>query len=254
VGASRFTLDTRIQLCGRFVVRFGGERLEDRFPGRQGRLLFAFLLTRPYRAATRDELIDSLWSKGLPSAPDMALSALLSKLRRLLGEDTIEGRSEVTLRLPIDAWVDIDSAREAIHRAESLVSARQWWEAYGRAVRARYIAERRFLRGEDGPWIDAVRTELEDIHVRALECSVMIGLAVRGHEAPIAARSARRLIELAPYRESGYRLLMEALERDGNTAEAIRVYDRLRTLLRDELGTSPCSEVQRVYDRLLART
>ena len=40
----------------------------------------------------------------------------------------------------------------------------------------------------------------------------------------------------APFRETGHRILMEALERRGNVAEALLVYDRLRVLLRDELG------------------
>ena len=246
--------ETRIQLCGRFVLRHAGERLEDRLPGRQGRLLVAFLASRPYRTATRAELADALWPSGLPSAPDMALAALLSKLRRALGEETIEGRSEIRLRLPTDAWIDLECARNSIHQAESLVSAERWWDAYGHAVTARYIAEREFMRGESAPWIDEVRRDVEEVYVRAIECNVRVGLAVRGHEEATAVKSARRLVELAPYRESGYCLLMEALEREGNVAEAMRVYERLRTLLREELGTSPCAEAQAAHERLLARS
>jgi len=68
---------------------------------------------------------------------------------------------------------------------------------------------------------------------------------------PQAANCARRLIELAPFRESGYRILMEAFERSGNVAEALRVYDGLRVMLRDELGIPPSSAVQDIYRRLL---
>jgi pentatricopeptide repeat protein len=68
---------------------------------------------------------------------------------------------------------------------------------------------------------------------------------------PQAANCARRLIEFAPFRESGYRILMEALERSGNVAEALRVYDRLRIMLRAELGIPPSSAVQNIYRRLL---
>lgn len=55
----------------------------------------------------------------------------------------------------------------------------------------------------------------------------------------------------APFRESGYRLLMEALDRQGNIAEALVVYDELRCLLRDELGVAPGESTQQVYKRLL---
>jgi DNA-binding SARP family transcriptional activator len=69
-----------------------------------------------------------------------------------------------------------------------------------------------------------------------------------------AEECARQLIELAPYRESGHRILMEALERRGNVAEALLAYERLRLLLHDELGVEPSSEVQHVYRRLLGTT
>ncbi len=68
----------------------------------------------------------------------------------------------------------------------------------------------------------------------------------------MAERTARRLTDLSPYRESGYAVLMEALERQGNVAEALRVYETLRGLLREELGAAPSPTLQRVHQRLLA--
>jgi DNA-binding SARP family transcriptional activator len=47
---------------------------------------------------------------------------------------------------------------------------------------------------------------------------------------------------------------MEALERSGNAAEALRVYDGLRVTLRAELGVAPSSAVQDVHRRLLGAT
>jgi hypothetical protein len=46
-------------------------------------------------------------------------------------------------------------------------------------------------------------------------------------------------------------MLMRALERRGNVAEAIRVYEGLRVRLRDELGTAPSSTAQELHARLL---
>jgi SARP family transcriptional regulator, regulator of embCAB operon len=59
--------------------------------------------------------------------------------------------------------------------------------------------------GEDLSWADAVRRELEDLRLRALEAAAEAGLALGGAELDGAKRSARRLVELEPYRESGYR-------------------------------------------------
>jgi DNA-binding SARP family transcriptional activator len=67
----------------------------------------------------------------------------------------------------------------------------------------------------------------------------------------VAERTARRLVDLSPYRESGYAVLMQAFEQQGNIAEGLRVYERLRSLLREELGAAPSPSVQRVHKRLL---
>src|SRR5204863_10157679 len=43
----------------------------------------------------------------------------------------------------------------------------------------------------------------------------------------------------APFRESAHALLMRALVAEGNPGEALLAYERLRVLLREELGTVP---------------
>jgi DNA-binding SARP family transcriptional activator len=77
------------------------------------------------------------------------------------------------------------------------------------------------------------------------------GLGLGGAELDSAKRSSRALIAAAPYRESGYRYLMQVLREDGNAAEALRVYDELRKLLRDELGTAPSPPTQELHRELL---
>jgi DNA-binding SARP family transcriptional activator len=233
------------------VARVGGRRIEDELPGRQGRLLLAYLAVNRDRVASRDELAQALWPRGLPAAPEMALSALLSKLRRLLPDTAVEGRSQLRLELGPGARVDVEAARDGIHRAEALIAAQDWYGSIGPTLVAHNISQRRFLPGEEGDWIEEMRRELDDIRVRALECTARRSLALGGSEVAIAERTARRLIDLSPYRESAYAVLMEAFERQGNIAEALRVYENLRGLLRDELGASPSPALQRVHERLL---
>ena len=245
---------TRIQLCGHFIARVGGRRIEQQLPGRQGRLLLAYLTVNRDRVVGRDELAEALWHGELPSAPGLALSALLSKLRRLLPAGALEGRSQIRLELGRGARVDVEAARDGIHRAEALIAAEDWYGAIGPTLVAHNISQRRFLPGEEGEWIEELRRELEDIHVRALECTARRSLGLGGAEVAVAEHTARRLIDISPYRESGYAMLMEALERQGNIAEALRVYERLRGLLREELGAAPSPTVQRVHERLLAHS
>jgi DNA-binding SARP family transcriptional activator len=248
------TGETRVQLCGRFVVRLGGQRVEDALPGAKGQLLLAYLVLNRFRRIGRDELLDAVY--GEEATPDHSprLSVLLSKLRRVVGPELLAGRSEIDVVLPRDAFVDVEAALEALHRAESHVAHGEWAEAWGPSGIAYHVANRPLLQDHDRPWLDEWRRRLDDVRLRGLECFAAARLGLGGPTLPQAEECGRRLIELAPYRETGHRILMEALERRGNVAEALRVYDRLRVLLRDELGIAPSPAVQSVYRRLLGKT
>jgi DNA-binding SARP family transcriptional activator len=247
-------LATQIQLCGRLVVKLDGRRVEDQLPGGKGRLLFAYLVLNRDRRISRDELLVAVYGEDASSQQHPSLRVLLSKLRGVIGHERLAGRSEIDLVLPRGAFVDVEAAREALHRAESHVAAGEWAESWGPAGVAYHVARRPLLQGEDRPWLEEWRRRLEDVEVRGLECFAEARLGLGGPTLPQAAECARRLIQLAPYRETGHRILIEALERRGNVAEALRAYDRLRVLLRDELGVAPSPAVQGVHHRLLAET
>jgi DNA-binding SARP family transcriptional activator len=229
---------TRIQLCGRLALTVDGRRVDDQLPGRQGRLLLAFLAANRVRTIARDEIVEALWADG----HDGGLAPLLSKLRRLVELDGMRVVAE---------WIDVEAAAASVHRAESALAQGDPHGAWGPAQVAMYVTGRPFLPGEDAPWIEGERQQLAGLYVRALEAYAGSTLGIGGTELPAAVRAGRLLVEREPYRESGYRLLMEALDREGNTAEALLAYERLRTKLRDDLGISPSEQTQAVYRRLL---
>jgi DNA-binding SARP family transcriptional activator len=241
----------RIQLCGRLVVRLDGRRVDGALPGANGRLLFAYLVLNRVRRMDRDELLTAVYGDEAPPDYHPRLSVLLSKLRRVVGAELLPGRSEIELVLARDAFVDVEAALEALHRAQAHVAHGEWAQAWGPSGVAYHVASRPLLQGHDRPWLGEWRQRLDDVRLRGLECFAAARLGLGGPTLPQAEDCARRLIELAPYRESGYRILMESLEQRGNNAEALLVYDRLRVLLRDELGIAPSPAVQSVHQRLL---
>jgi DNA-binding SARP family transcriptional activator len=245
--------ETRIQLCGAVHAVMDGNAVHDRLPGRQGRLLFAYLVEARTRPVGRAELVDALWPKTPPEAAEAGLSALLSKLRRAIGAERIEGRGAVQLRLPPDAWIDVEAAADALHRAESAVARDAWTEAWGPARVVQHIARRPFLAGEESSWVEAERARLDEVYLRSLELVSEACLSIGGTELDTAERAARTLVERAPYRETGYRELMRTLVARENPAEALRVYEGLRARLREELGATPSESTQALYRELLAR-
>jgi DNA-binding SARP family transcriptional activator len=240
-------LPLRIHLCGPLIVERDGQRLD--LPGRQGQLLFAYLVCNRDRPVRRSELVDAIWREP-PGGADTALNALVSKVRRVLGADTLEGRSTLQMRLS-DAWIDIEAAAEAVHRAESAVAVGDWTRAWAPSLVALFTTQREFLLDHDIPWVDQERARLADVRVRTLEAYAACCIAIGGTELAAGVRAGRDLVRLAPLRESAHQLLMRALASQGNVAEALRVYTNLCTVLRDELGVSPCAATRAVHEQLL---
>jgi hypothetical protein len=176
---------TRIQLCGRFALTIDGRRVEDRLPGRQGRLLLAFLAANRLRTVTRNEAVAALWPTTM-----------------------------------------------SLHRAESALAQGDPHGAWAPAQVAMFVTGRIFLPGEGLPWIDTERRHLAGLHVRALETYAGATLGIGGTELAAAMRAV-------------------ALDREGNCAEALLVYEALRTKLRDDLGLSPSPPTLELYRRLL---
>jgi SARP family transcriptional regulator, regulator of embCAB operon len=240
-----------VQLCGRLAVELAGRDVTRALPAGQGRVLFTYLAAHRHRELRREELADALWPLGAPEAAPSALAALLSRLRRAVGPAVLPAHGAVRLLLPADAWVDLEAAAAAVHRAESAVAQERWAEAWGPAVVALAIARRGLLPGHDAPWIAAHRRRLREIEVAALECYAATALGLGGCELPVGERVARDLIALAPFRESGHELLMQLLAARGNVAEALRSYEALRARLREELGATPSPRLRSLQARLL---
>lgn len=245
----------RLYLAGNVAIENGDALVpERRLSGRQGRLTLAVLAWERDRAIPLEELADIVWEGSPPRAWQTALRALVSKLRVALEEAGAAASIEhafgcYQLRLPADAWVDVEAASAAIHEAEAALRADDLPGAVGTALVANAIARRPFLPGDAGGWVERRREHLRQIRMRALEVRGRAALAT--HDAVGAAADAELVVELEPYRETGHVLLMQAHAAAGNTAQALAAYERLRTKLADELGASPSPETESAFLEIL---
>lgn len=215
------------------------------------RLLLAYLVLAGQRPVGREELIGALWPFNAPRSQDAALRTLLSRLRSSLGAGVLVGREELVLQLPEPVWIDVEAAANHVERALAALEADDPRRAWALAQVPLNIAGRGLLPGVQASWLESERRELHDVRLQALEIIGRAGLALGGTQLASVERAARSLIGAEPYRESGYVLLMQALRGQGNVAEALRVFERLRSLLRDELGTAPSPDALRAHQDLL---
>src|SRR5438445_6550989 len=218
----------RIYLAGEVAVELGDQLLRDAdLPGRQGRLALVYLVAERERAVTQSELAELLWPDSLPPSWPVALSAVISKLRQKLATVGLDRDRIIAnafrcyqFRPTVDAWIDLEAAADALHQAEGAVIAKQPEAAYGPALIATTIARRPFLVGEDAAWVTSRRERLRDLLVRALDCRVEA--LVGNGELALAQDQARVAVGLEPFRESGYRRLMQLLGSRGDRAEGAR--------------------------------
>jgi SARP family transcriptional regulator, regulator of embCAB operon len=250
----------RIYLAGQLGIELDGRFLGGGdLPLRQGRLAFAYLACERERAVTRHELAQAIWGDALAAAWDSGLTALISKLRSAFSRIGLDDRAVLTttdggywMQLPPGSWVDLEVARRSLHNAESAAGAGSFNTAYGDAVVAATILRRPFLEGSDEPWVHSRRRILHAQRVRALDC--LVDVLAWNDEPALALTHASEAIELEPYRERGYQRLMRLHSQLGDRAQALRVFERCRTLLSEELGVDPSPETMSVHRELLSST
>jgi SARP family transcriptional regulator, regulator of embCAB operon len=245
--------DVVVQLCGRLVVRSEGAELAGRLPGAQGRIAFAWLVDNRHRAAPREELATAIWGEELPASSGQAMRALLSKLRSVIGRDSLPADGPLCLRLDDDANVDVELAARTIHDAESGVARQEWERAWIASHIAMNVASRSFLTGHDGTWVEERRRELGDLYIRALATLAVAALELGETELLTAERAARELVVAEPLSERAIALLMRALDARGERPAALVVYDEFRLRLREALGISPGSQLLALHSDLVMR-
>ena len=238
-----------VRLCGELEVMVGGRRVE--LPGRQGRLLFAYLMEHRRRPVAREDLIDALWEgEQAPADERAALNVLLARLRGAVGRDVVVGRSHVVLALPEHTEVDVDVALSALQAARDALAAGRAAEVIAAGRRAVAILERPLLPELEGEWRERAQRELDGEHTDALALIAEAALAIGRAELHTAEHAARAVIAREPFEDTGYRLLMRAQAAAGNVTEALRTYEELRRV-HDELGGTAGQEARDLHADLL---
>lgn len=249
-------ISTRVYVTGRVEIESGGRLVaEQQFPGRQGRLLFAYLVCNRQRPVTREELAYVLrpTRSQVPGrqrcTPLSASCAASSRVSLSPKQSASHAFGTYLLQVGTEVWIDREAVTEALDQAEGLLRANDPKGAWAPCNIAAITARRPFLAGEDAEWIARERARLHGVLIRALDCLAEIWIA--NGEPALALEAARETVALEPFRETGYQRLIRVQTLLGNRAEALRVYENCRELLASELGTDPSQDTQALYFELL---
>jgi len=220
------------------------------------RALLAMLVLELNRVVSLDAIVDELWGSRPLANPNASVQSLVSRLRHSLSgacpaaEVRLVGREPGYLleadRLQVDAnrfEAAVDSGREAFQRGDARTAALVLEDALRlwRGPALADMADRRFAR------LEAAR--LDDARLAAEEELIEAELAV-GRPERALARLERHVGE-NPLRERAWGQLMVALYRLGRQGDALRAYQEVRKVLREELGLEPTPWLRELEDHIL---
>ncbi len=219
--------------------------------GSRPRTLLIDLALAQGHAVPADQLLEDVWSgERIPARNNLQVH--VSRLRRALGEDRIATRGGgYALDLPRDA---LDAARfdrlsaegrAALHAGDAEAAATLLRDALDlwRGAALVDFADDAFAR--------PVITRLEESRFTAIEDRVDADLLLGRHAELIGELEA--LVQEHPLRERLWAQLMTALYRAGRQADALRAYQRARTVLAEQLGIDPGPALRQVEEAVLAQ-
>jgi DNA-binding SARP family transcriptional activator len=234
-----------IRVLGPVDVVLGGEATA--VGSHHGRALLAALVVAAGHAVSVRQLEAAVWGDDPPRSSDDSLHTYVSRLRHLLGRDTIE-RSDHAYRLvvgrgQIDALRFEDLlAQAAEHRADPETCLR-----LSRGALALWRGEPfGDLADHDAFRLEAMR--LDELRVTAMELALESELALG--RSGIVVAELDSAVEEYPYRERLWYLLIRALHREDRRVEALRACQRLRAVLA-EAGLGPGDELRMLEAEVL---
>ncbi|MGW2224824.1 BTAD domain-containing putative transcriptional regulator [Streptomyces formicae] len=239
----------QIRMLGPFEVRTSDGELAD-VPGARLRGLLIALALRPGHAVPKASLVDWIWGEHPPADATNALQRLVSRLRKVLPEGSVEGQPDgyrLTVRpdavdaVRFERLVGAGQARaeDASRRAPLLREALGLWR--GAALQDVGL--------QDSEAFDAAVTRLEGLRLTATEERYAAEVTL-GHGAEVITELTD-LVAAHPMRERLVASLIRALASAGRDSEALQVYERVREALADELGADPSPELSALHVSLL---
>jgi DNA-binding SARP family transcriptional activator len=245
----------RVKVLGQLTVTDdGGARLPAAELPRRARQVLAVLAARYGRIQSKDALADAVWGADLPGNHVAALEHYVSVIRRRFQPDGnaatwfIVTRSGGYLLDTSRASLDLADLRCRIRSLDGLppdgperLTVQE--EILGLA------AELPFPEDPYADWAESVRSEVQ---VAAVSARLQLAAAALDRDPGRALRLAQEAIELDPFLEPGYAAAMSAAAALGRPDDALRLFERCKRALDEELAVAPSADLVRLQRDIMA--
>ncbi|NMO52664.1 hypothetical protein HH310_15865 [Actinoplanes sp. TBRC 11911] len=246
----------RVRVLGQLTVTDDrGTRLAAEELPRRARQVLAVLAARHGRIQSKDALADAVWGDALPGNHVAALEHYVSVIRRRLQPDAPASSCFIVTR---GGGYLFDTGRAELDLAELRHRVRELDMLPPGAPERLTLHEQILdltheLPFPEDPYADWASPARSEVQVAAVAARLELAGAAMPDNPSRALRLAQEAIELNPFLENGYRAAMEAAVALDREDDALRLFEQLRTVLDDELGVTPSTEIVRLHRELLAR-
>ncbi|HEX4226874.1 MAG TPA: BTAD domain-containing putative transcriptional regulator [Pseudonocardiaceae bacterium] len=210
------------------------------------RLVLAVLTVDAGNVVSVDQLIDRVWGEEPPHRVRSVLGTYISRLRRALGNAALVWRSGGYVLAVDRTAVDVQRFHDLCVRARASTDDTESVALFTEALR---LWRGPALTGLDNQWVSTERNRLHLYRISAQHDLADARLRA-GHGQDLVAELSARSEEY-PLDERVAGQYMLALYRAGRAADALQQYQRIRSLLAEELGTDPGLQLQELHQRIL---
>jgi predicted ATPase/DNA-binding SARP family transcriptional activator len=227
-----------------------GDSGEISIRGALRRRLLVRLLLSANHPVPIESLREDLWEGELPASAASTLKSHVSLLRQSLGPGRLTYRDGGYVLTVAADELDVTMFERDAADGRAFVrdgDVRGAAAAYGQGVRrwrGRALADAAYAS-----WAQAEAVRLEELRAAVLEGWLEARLAL-GEAHEVIADAEAAIVE-HPLREGLWAKLIVALVRSGRQADSLRAYQRIRTLLADELGIMPSRELVVLEEQIL---
>ena len=224
-------------------VQLAGPKGAVDLPNKKLAGLLAFLACMTPRPQQREKLSALLWGSHFDAQAKQNLRQALFRLRKIVGQDALQGDGDIVVLSSAAVACDVSRFEQLVGEdtPEALTAAADLY-------RGRFMDDIAISEEGWSEWLAGERQRLEDMALGAL---VRLGEQELAANRPgPALKAGQRAVALNSMREDAHRMIVQALAASGRRAEALKHYDALVVLLRQELNTEPDAATKALVARL----